>query len=89
MIIKISVELFSFSFLYLSVMLRNSLHGVFSVYKPKGWYSREATNYVQHALSNEILGREKSNTRFKRKELIKIGHGGTLVILILFPFFLY
>lgn len=58
-------------------MLRNSLNGVFSVYKPKGLNSRKATDYVQLALSNELLGRTSS--KLKRNELIKIGHGGTLV----------
>ncbi|KAG1051850.1 hypothetical protein G6F43_005972 [Rhizopus delemar] len=57
-------------------MLRNSLNGVFSVYKPKGLNSRKATDYVQLALSNELLGRTSS--KLKRNELIKIGHGGTL-----------
>lgn len=57
-------------------MLKNSLNGVFSVYKPTGLNSRKAVDFVQLALSKELVGDER---RLKRKEMIKIGHGGTLV----------
>lgn len=56
----------------------NKLHGVFSVYKPKGWTSRKATDFVQNTLSAELVN--KDILKLRRKDKIKIGHGGTLVI---------
>jgi tRNA pseudouridine55 synthase len=55
--------------------LNNVINGVFSVYKPKGWTSRKATDFVQFALSNELWTHSEP---MKRKDRVKIGHGGTL-----------
>jgi tRNA pseudouridine55 synthase len=64
-------------------VVQQVLHGVFSVYKPKGWTSRKATDFVQFALSNELWNQHYKNQvdppRLKRRDRIKIGHGGTLV----------
>lgn len=65
-----------FSFLKMSTKsLTHAINGVFSVYKPKGWTSRKATDFVQYALSNELW---KETEPIKRKQRVKIGHGGTL-----------
>ena len=55
--------------------LKYALNGVFSVYKPKGWTSRKATDFVQYGLSNELWTLE---TPIRQKDRVKIGHGGTL-----------
>lgn len=61
--------------------LKNALHGVFGVYKPQGWRSREAVNVVMDTLSLQLAQRlfQRHQPVLKRKEKIKIGHGGTLV----------
>lgn len=65
-------------------VIQQALHGVFSVYKPKGWTSRKATDVVQFAVSNELWKEHYKNAidppRLKRRDRVKIGHGGTLVI---------
>lgn len=56
--------------------LVNAINGVFSVYKPKGWTSRKATDVVQFALCNELC--QDPQVKLKRRDRLKIGHGGTL-----------
>jgi tRNA pseudouridine55 synthase len=56
--------------------LTNAINGVFSVYKPKGMTSRKATDFVQFALCNELW--QHKDVPLKRRDRIKIGHGGTL-----------
>lgn len=58
-----------------TLTLANAINGVLSVYKPKGWSSRKATDFVQYSLSNELW---KEVEPIKRKQRVKIGHGGTL-----------
>ncbi|KAL1936021.1 hypothetical protein VTP01DRAFT_155 [Rhizomucor pusillus] len=58
-----------------SASLRQAINGVFALYKPRGWTSREATNAVQNFVSREL---SKSHTRLQRKDRVKTGHGGTL-----------
>lgn len=58
-----------------TLSLTHAINGVFSVYKPRGWTSRKATDFVQYALSNELW---KEAEPIKRKQRVKIGHGGTL-----------
>ncbi|KAI7899055.1 uncharacterized protein BX663DRAFT_523008 [Cokeromyces recurvatus] len=65
--------------------MRFMLNGIFAVYKPRGWTSRKATDAVQVELSKLLW--EKTNESqlssapyIKKKKMIKIGHGGTLVI---------
>lgn len=57
--------------------LRNALNGVFAIYKPTGWTSRDAINYVQNSLSKQLRG--DSTKRIRDRDKLKIGHGGTLV----------
>jgi tRNA pseudouridine55 synthase len=65
------------------ISLRNALNGVFPVYKPKGWTSRKATDFVQFALSKELYqqqtGHNFEKKSLRQKDRLKIGHGGTLV----------
>lgn len=56
--------------------LAHAINGVFSVYKPKGWTSRKATDFVQFVLSNELWAGK--TTPLRRRDRVKIGHGGTL-----------
>lgn len=56
--------------------LAHAINGVFSVYKPRGWTSRKATDFVQFALSNELWAGK--TTPLRRRDRVKIGHGGTL-----------
>ncbi|KAJ8660912.1 tRNA pseudouridine(55) synthase [Lichtheimia ornata] len=56
--------------------LRNALNGVFAIYKPTGWTSRDAINYVQNSLSKQLRG--DSTKRIRDRDKLKIGHGGTL-----------
>ncbi|KAI9266908.1 pseudouridine synthase [Phascolomyces articulosus] len=58
--------------------LRHALNGVFSVYKPTGWTSREAVNKVQDSLSEQLHARLGMTKKLKQRDKIKIGHGGTL-----------
>ncbi|CAO3638469.1 unnamed protein product [Mucor fragilis] len=55
--------------------LKYALNGVFSVYKPKGWTSRKATDFVQHGLSNELWTHPSP---MRQRDRVKVGHGGTL-----------
>ena len=59
--------------------LRHALNGVFSVYKPTGWTSREVVNKVQDSLSGQLQARLGMTKKLKQRDKIKIGHGGTLV----------
>jgi tRNA pseudouridine55 synthase len=75
-------------------VIQQALHGVFSVYKPKGWTSRKATDFVQFALSNELWSQHYKHAidppQLKRRDRLKIGHGGTLVsICLLFKTFFF
>ncbi|KAI9322190.1 hypothetical protein BX666DRAFT_585707 [Dichotomocladium elegans] len=56
--------------------LRTALNGVFAVYKPRGWSSREAVNFVQRSLSKQL--QTDPTKRIRQKDNLKIGHGGTL-----------
>ncbi|KAG0171750.1 hypothetical protein DFQ30_000432 [Apophysomyces sp. BC1015] len=66
--------------------LAQKLNGVFAIYKPKGWTSRAATNKVQQFLSQKLMTSQSlenemvndPKVRIKRRDRIKIGHGGTL-----------
>ncbi|KAG2227671.1 hypothetical protein INT45_004713, partial [Circinella minor] len=58
--------------------LRHALNGVFSVYKPTGWTSREAVNKVQDSLSRQLQARLEMTKKLTQRDKIKIGHGGTL-----------
>ncbi|KAI9486296.1 MAG: tRNA pseudouridine synthase b [Benjaminiella poitrasii] len=61
--------------------LRYTVNNVFAVYKPKGWTSRRVTDAVQLELSKEIWRKghpDQPVPYLKRKDLVKIGHGGTL-----------
>ncbi|KAI8140859.1 pseudouridine synthase [Fennellomyces sp. T-0311] len=58
--------------------LRHALNGVFSVYKPSGWTSRDATDAVQNSLSEQLRIRAGITKKLKQRDRVKIGHGGTL-----------
>ncbi|KAI9497465.1 putative tRNA pseudouridine synthase 1-like protein [Zychaea mexicana] len=58
--------------------LRHALNGVFSVYKPTGYTSRDAVNMVQDSLSEQLRLRMDFTKKLKNRDKIKIGHGGTL-----------
>jgi tRNA pseudouridine(55) synthase len=47
----------------------SSLHGVFTVFKPKDVTSSAVVNHVKHALIPRVLA---------RKSILRVGHGGTL-----------
>ena len=61
----------------LTMSLRNALNGVFAIYKPTGWTSRDAINFVQNTLSRQLGG--DAMKRIRDRDKLKIGHGGTLV----------
>lgn len=56
-------------------MFRHAVNKIFPVYKPKGWTSRQATDFVQNALTNEL---NKEEGIVRRRDKVKVGHGGTL-----------
>ncbi|KAI8366991.1 putative tRNA pseudouridine synthase 1-like protein [Choanephora cucurbitarum] len=60
--------------------LRYALNGVLPVYKPKGWTSRKAVDVVKDRLSNDLwINQSKVDLhKLKRKDQLKVGHGGTL-----------
>ncbi|KAF6714798.1 putative tRNA pseudouridine synthase 1 [Oryzias melastigma] len=54
-----------------------SLNGMFAIYKKKGPTSADVLNALKEALLKEA-GVESSNPRKRRKQWLKMGHGGTL-----------
>lgn len=60
-------------------MLRHALNGTFAVYKPRGYTSRKVTDIVQRSLSEQLLARQGIQKKIKQRDMVKIGHGGTLV----------
>ncbi|ORY92198.1 pseudouridine synthase [Syncephalastrum racemosum] len=59
-------------------MLRHALNGTFAVYKPRGYTSRKVTDIVQRTLSEQLLARQGIQKKIKQRDMVKIGHGGTL-----------
>ncbi|XP_041829923.1 probable tRNA pseudouridine synthase 1 isoform X4 [Melanotaenia boesemani] len=54
-----------------------SLHGLFAIYKKQGPTSADVLNELKEALLKEA-GVQKSNPRKRKKQVLKMGHGGTL-----------
>uniref|UniRef100_A0A8C7Y2P6 tRNA pseudouridine(55) synthase n=1 Tax=Oryzias sinensis TaxID=183150 RepID=A0A8C7Y2P6_9TELE len=60
-----------------SLVKLQSLHGMFAIYKKKGPTSADVLNALKEALLKEA-GVETPNPRKRKKQWLKMGHGGTL-----------
>uniref|UniRef100_A0A3P9JFN9 Pseudouridylate synthase TRUB1 n=1 Tax=Oryzias latipes TaxID=8090 RepID=A0A3P9JFN9_ORYLA len=60
-----------------SLVRLQSLHGMFAIYKKKGPTSADVLNALKEALLKEA-GVETPNPRKRKKQWLKMGHGGTL-----------
>ncbi|RVE60061.1 hypothetical protein OJAV_G00194580 [Oryzias javanicus] len=60
-----------------SLVKLQSLNGMFAIYKKKGPTSADVLNALKEALLKEA-GVESSNPRKRKKQCLKMGHGGTL-----------
>uniref|UniRef100_A0A3Q3J861 TruB pseudouridine (psi) synthase family member 1 n=1 Tax=Monopterus albus TaxID=43700 RepID=A0A3Q3J861_MONAL len=54
-----------------------SLNGLFAIYKKRGPTSADVLNALKEALLKEA-GEQNPNPRKRKKQSLKIGHGGTL-----------
>ncbi|KAM9715402.1 pseudouridylate synthase TRUB1 [Menidia menidia] len=54
-----------------------NLHGIFAIYKQKGPTSADVLNVLKDTLLREA-GVQNSNSRKRKKQWLKMGHGGTL-----------
>ncbi|KAG5855140.1 probable tRNA pseudouridine synthase 1 [Anguilla rostrata] len=55
----------------------NSLHGLFAIYKKQGPTSADVLNILKSKLLQEA-GLKQDNPRKRKKQALKLGHGGTL-----------
>ncbi|XP_060795905.1 probable tRNA pseudouridine synthase 1 [Neoarius graeffei] len=60
-----------------SLVTLQSLNGMFAIYKKVGPTSTEVLNTLKQRLLKEA-GVDKPNSRKRKKQVIKLGHGGTL-----------